>query len=155
MRSVVVVAVFSFCCFAAGCVDDPPPPLSTAADEALHGRKGFSPAVPIFRVASLRKAQRHYRDVLGFKVLWEDGDPPDFGAVKRGDALFFLCQQCQGRGDAWSMVFVPDVDAYYAELKQRRANIKMRPKDMPWKLRELHVADADGNVIRFASPLRR
>jgi len=29
--------------------------------------------------------------------------------------------------------------------------VRMSPKDMPWGLREMHVADPYGNVIRFGS----
>src|SRR5438093_11883640 len=64
------------------------------ASRAQHA--GFSSAIPILRVEDLRASQRYYRDVLGFKLIFEDGDPPDFGGVKRGEAMFFMCQRCQG-----------------------------------------------------------
>ena len=49
------------------------------------------------------------------------------------------------------MVFARDVDALHKELSRRGARIRMPPKDMPWGIRELHVADPDGNVIRFGT----
>src|SRR5215475_1278602 len=77
----------------------------------------------ILNVRSLRASQRYYRDALGFEVRWEHGDPPDFGAVKRGDAELFMCQGCQGPG-SWLMIFTPDVDRLYAEIVRKGAIIK-------------------------------
>lgn len=133
----------------AACESEPP-----LAQVAAHHRGEMSPAVPIIRVENLKKAQRYYRDVLGFQLEWEDGDPPDFAAVKRGNAVYFMCEGCQGRGASWSMAFVKDVDALYDELRAKKAIVRMPPKDMPWKLRELHVEDEDGNVIRFGAELK-
>lgn len=59
-----------------------------------------------------------------------------------------------GRGAAWSSVFVKDVDKLHEELRAKKATIRMPPKDMPWKLREMHVEDEDGNVIRFGSAIK-
>ena len=33
----------------------------------------------ILYVDNLAASQRYYRDKLGFKIDWTDGDPPDFG----------------------------------------------------------------------------
>lgn len=108
---------------------------------------------PIFRVASLRDAQRYYRDALGFKLEWDHGEPPDFAAISRANARLFLSEGSQGLGGAWIMVFARDVDRLHSELKDRGALIKMPPTDMPWHMREMHVADPDGNVIRFGSSI--
>jgi catechol 2,3-dioxygenase-like lactoylglutathione lyase family enzyme len=108
-------------------------------------------ARPIIRVASLLASQAYYREKLGFKVDWEHGEPPDFGSVSRGDYVLFMCEQCQSAAGAWSMTFMHDVDKYYDELKHRGAIIRQPPTDMPWGLREMHIADPDGNVIRFGS----
>lgn len=106
---------------------------------------------PIFNVRSLRASQAYYRDALGFKIDWEHGDPPDFGSVSRADGVLFMCQGCQGTPGAWMMMFARDVDRLHEEFVRRNAIIKMPPTDMPWGLREMHVADPDGNVMRFGS----
>jgi len=107
----------------------------------------------ILYVSDLAASQRYYEDRLGFAIDWAYGDPPDFGAVHRGDTQLFMCQQCQGHPGSWLWVFTPDVDKLYDELKQRGAIIKEPPQDRPWGVREMHVADPDGNVLRLASPL--
>jgi catechol 2,3-dioxygenase-like lactoylglutathione lyase family enzyme len=135
-----------------GCRGDKRSPLVEAARAAAHG-PDLSHPIPILSVADLRASERYYRDALGFRVLWEDGDPPDFGAVGRGDATIFMCQRCQGQPGAWMMIFTPDVDKLHEELVRRHATIKQPPRNMPWHLREMQVADPDGNVIRFGGAI--
>jgi catechol 2,3-dioxygenase-like lactoylglutathione lyase family enzyme len=107
----------------------------------------------IFYVRDLVASQRYYRDQLGFKVDWTDGDPADFGAVSRGDTQLFMCERCQGHPGSWLWVFTPNVDKLYAEIKQRGAIIKSAPANMPWHIREMQVADPDGNVLRIGSAI--
>lgn len=114
-------------------------------------RGSFAPAIPIIRVDNLKNAQRYYRDALGFQLMWDYGTPPDFGEVKRGESAFFMCQRCQGATPSWSFIFVDDVDKLYDELRSRGARVVRAPQNEEWQLREMHVADEDGNVIRFAS----
>ncbi|MEO8698496.1 MAG: glyoxalase superfamily protein [Kofleriaceae bacterium] len=108
---------------------------------------------PIFSVRDLHASQAYYRDSLGFKIDWEHGDPADFGAVSRADAQIFMCQGCQGTPGAYAWVFARDVDRLHADFVEREAIVRMPPTDMPWGVREMHVADRDGNVIRFATPI--
>lgn len=106
---------------------------------------------PILNVSHLADAQRYYRDALGFEIDWEHGEPADFASVSRGNATVFMCEGCQGTPGAWMMVFARDVDALHEEFIRRGAKIRMAPKTMPWGIRELHVSDPDGNVLRFGT----
>lgn len=133
----------------AGC-SDRPRSLAEVAQACSHDAELSCPR-PIFNVRSLSESQRYYEDVLGFDNDWDHGDPPDFGSVSRGHAILFLCEGCQGTPGAWTMVFARDVDALYKEYRGRGAKIRMAPKTMPWGIRELHVADPDGNVLRFGT----
>ncbi|HYU15112.1 MAG TPA: glyoxalase superfamily protein [Candidatus Acidoferrum sp.] len=125
-------------------------PLEEAARACSHDSELSCPR-PIFNVRSLRESQRYYRDQLGFKIDWEYGEPPDFGSVSRAQSVIFMCQGCQGTPGAWTMLFAQDVDRLYEEFRRRKAIIKMPPTDRPWGLREMHVADPDGNILRFGS----
>jgi catechol 2,3-dioxygenase-like lactoylglutathione lyase family enzyme len=128
--------------------------LSTPRSRARHdvaGRTVTSRPIPIFSVRNLKDSERYYRDALGFKVDWEYGEPPDFGSVTRAATTIFLCQGCEEPGGSWVMVFAADVDRLHRELQGKGAIIKHPPTDEPWKLREMQVADPDGNVIRFAT----
>ncbi len=108
---------------------------------------------PILYVGNLVASQQYYRDKLGFRVDWTDGKPADFGALSRGDTQIFICERCQGHAGSWLWVFTPDVDKLHAELVKRGAIIKSPPENKPWRVREMQVADPDGNVLRIGGPL--
>jgi len=127
-------------------------PLAEAA-RACAAHAELSCPRPILSVRNLRASQRYFRDALGFKLDWEYGEPPDFASVSRADSVLFLCQGCQGAPGSWTMIFARDVDRLHAELVGRHAVIKMPPTNMPWRMREMQVADPDGNVLRFGTGL--
>ncbi len=118
---------------------------------ACHDDVELSCARPILNVSDLQASLLYYRDELGFTIDWEDGDPADFASVSRAHATIFMCEGCQGTPGSWMMIFARDVDGLYDEFKRTGAKIRMPPKDMPWGLREMHVTDLDGNVIRFGT----
>jgi catechol 2,3-dioxygenase-like lactoylglutathione lyase family enzyme len=127
------------------------PLVETAKACSRHG--DLSCPRPILHVRNLRASQRYYRDALGFKIDWEYGDPPDFGSVSRGDAALFMCQGCQGNPGSWMIIFTPNVDRLHREIADKGAIIKLPPTNMPWGMREMQVADPDGNVIRFGTAI--
>jgi catechol 2,3-dioxygenase-like lactoylglutathione lyase family enzyme len=110
---------------------------------------------PILYVSNLDTSIAYYRDKLGFRFDWTDGDPPDFGSVTRGATQIFMCERCQGHPGGWVWVMTRDVDGLYGELKQRGALIQSPPENKPWGVREMRVADIDGNVLRIGSPIRQ
>jgi catechol 2,3-dioxygenase-like lactoylglutathione lyase family enzyme len=142
-------ALFALALLVAGCSGERQQ-LAKEAHSRLHDTEMASP-IPIFSVGDLKASQRYYRDALGFALKWEYGDPPSFCAVGRADATIFFCERCQGNPGAWIAIFTRDVDRLYEELRGRGALIKMPPTTFPWGLREMFVADPDGNVIRFGS----
>jgi catechol 2,3-dioxygenase-like lactoylglutathione lyase family enzyme len=127
-------------------------PLAELA-KACEGKGELSCSHPIFNVASLRASQAYYRDALGFKIDWDHGDPPNFGSVSRGHSAIFMCERCQGHPGAWMMIFTPDVDRLYQEFVEHHAIIQRPPTNEPWGMREMQVADPDGNVMRFGMSL--
>ena len=128
-------------------------PLAAAVRACPEGDELGCPR-PILTVHDLAASQRYYREQLGFHIDWTDGDPPDFGAVSRGATQLFMCERCQGHPGTWVWITTPDVDRLYAELVKRGAIIQSKPADKPWRVREMQVADPDGNVLRIGSPVR-
>ncbi|MCF6199593.1 MAG: VOC family protein [Hyphomicrobiaceae bacterium] len=47
-------------------------------------------------------------------------------------------------------IFIKDVDAYQKIIKEAGADIVYGPVDEPHGMREMHVKDPDGNIIRFS-----
>jgi len=105
---------------------------------------------------------------LGWRKLWEWGEPPTFGAVGSGRCEIFLCQGGQGGrgrsgvprtfgpdGDetadrgAWMSLWVSDVDAVHRHCVEQGLEITWPPTDMPWGVREMHVRHPDGHVFRI------
>lgn len=113
--------------------------------------KDLSCPRPIYSVDDLQASLRYYREALGFRVDWTHGEPAGFASVSRGEGTVFLCEGCDGPSGAWSMMFSPDVDRLHEELRGRGAIIRMVPTNMPWGLREMNVADLDGNVLRVGT----
>tara|TARA_R110002072_G_scaffold22212_4_gene77785 strand:- start:3635 stop:4036 length:402 start_codon:yes stop_codon:yes gene_type:complete len=125
---------------------------------------GFTSSTPIFCVKDLALSLVHYRDVLGFRIPWQwseaqafdENAAPTFASVGRGEIEIFLCQQEQGQPGAWlflRLASLGDLAAIQAEFEASGAKILEPPTDRPWGMREMHVADPDGNTLRIGAPL--
>jgi len=108
----------------------------------------IGPPVPELPVADVERAQRHYRDVLGFEIGWLEPDK-GIGAVSRGKVVIFLRRRQPPFEPAVHWVFADDLDATYRELTSSGANIVEPLEKKPWGLTQFTVADADGNLFYF------
>jgi uncharacterized glyoxalase superfamily protein PhnB len=109
-------------------------------------------AVPVLTVADIGAAIRHYRDVLGFAISFEYGDPPFYASVERdGQALHLHAERTGGRGLGQGAVcfFVEDVDALHREFVGSGARIIKPPQDYPYGMRDFDLHDLDGNRLTF------
>lgn len=108
----------------------------------------MSAPVPELPVADVERAQRHYRDALGFTIGWLAPDK-DIGAVSRDAAVIFLRKRALSFEPAVLWIFCADLDAAHADLKARGAGIIDPPAVKPWGLRQFAVNDRDGNLFHF------
>ena len=111
---------------------------------------------PVLNVSNLRESFAWF-EKLGWRKIWDWGDPPDFGAVRSGGYEIFLCENCQGgRGEsaAWMSIFVDDVEAVYQRCLEQGLDVTRPPTDMPWNLREMHVRHPDGHTFRIGQGLK-
>jgi uncharacterized glyoxalase superfamily protein PhnB len=104
--------------------------------------------VPELPVADVERAQRHYRDALGFEIGWLYPDK-QIGAVSRGGHAIFLRRKDAAFEPAVHWVFAEDLDATYRELTSLGANIVEPLELKPWGLRQFTVEDVDGNRFYF------
>src|SRR5262249_41403176 len=83
----------------------------------MGGMEGRS-VNPILNVSDFAASVAWF-ERLGWRKLWDWGDPPTFGAVRSGAVEVFLCQDGQGgrasddkarNDDVWMSVWVDDVD---------------------------------------------
>ena len=123
---------------------------------------------PILNVSDIAESFAWF-EKLGWRKLWDWGDPPTFGAVGSGVAEIFLCQGGQGgRGKGsntktfgedgdqaadkgvWMSIWVDDVDAVHRECVEKGIEVVWPPTDMPWGVREMHIRHPDGHVFRVS-----
>jgi catechol 2,3-dioxygenase-like lactoylglutathione lyase family enzyme len=111
----------------------------------------FHRGTPILRVSDLEASLNYYIGVLGFRLDWRDDDGNSFASVSRDHCQFFLSVGDQGNPGSWMCIVVSDVDALHEELLAKGARVRHPPTNYPWGLRELHIEDPDGNVLRLGS----
>jgi uncharacterized glyoxalase superfamily protein PhnB len=56
------------------------------------------------------------------------------------------------RGPTTCYFRTPDVDLLFERLEMPEEAIIAMPQDMPWRMREFHLRDPFGNVLRFGQP---
>jgi hypothetical protein len=105
---------------------------------------------PIFPVQDIEAALAHY-ERLGFAVrMYRDGG---YGfAVWDGVELHLGTTQAEGHCPGAAYLFVEDADELAAIWMSSGIDVHP-PQDTPWGQREGVLVDADGNVVRFGSPL--
>jgi predicted enzyme related to lactoylglutathione lyase len=111
-------------------------------------RTPFEHLTPELPVADVERAQRHYRDVLGFEIGWLEPSK-EIGAVSRGEIAIFFRRRDQAFEPAVHWVFAPQIDATYEELRCLGARIVEPLEQKPWGLRQFTVEDIDGNRFYF------
>ncbi|NOT47171.1 MAG: bleomycin resistance family protein [Acidobacteria bacterium] len=121
---------------------------------------------PILNVTDIT-ASFGWFERLGWRKLWDWGEPPSFGAVGSGKVEIFLCQNGQGGrgvgtnkttfGDeqendkgCWMSVWVDDVDTIHQHCLANDIEVTMPPTNEPWNVRELHIRHPDGHVFRIS-----
>jgi catechol 2,3-dioxygenase-like lactoylglutathione lyase family enzyme len=111
--------------------------------------------IPTLRITNYRTSRAFYTDLLGFQIDWEHCYDPDtavFMQVSRGGMTLFLTQHaddCETGGLVH--FFVPDVDAWYAELCRKGTPIKERPHIDIEGHRMMTLVDPDGNQFRICT----
>ena len=106
-----------------------------------------------------------YKNVLGFKVTWGEGDKLyasfDTGVTNIAINAYWMVSDALGllanppQTDHAIIIFeVEDVDAKYEELKARCVTFVSAPEDRPdWGIRAAHFRDRAGNLIEINKPL--
>jgi len=114
-------------------------------DAQPQGLRQALPALPFDDVAG---AVTYYRDVLGFRINYQQAD---LGVMDR-DAITILliARTTQYKGIGSFSVYVSNVDALYEELSAKGANILGQPVSRPWGLRDFTVIDPEENRVTFA-----
>jgi catechol 2,3-dioxygenase-like lactoylglutathione lyase family enzyme len=112
-------------------------------------------------VTDLERSAAYYRDVLGFRISWEDGT--NWRLAER-DGVRLMLGHCPNQKPAteifphdwFGYLETEDVDALRAEFVGRGAQCS-EPKEQPYGMREIVVTTVDGHRIVFGqegAPIR-
>ena len=121
----------------------------------MHSPK-LSHVVPFLPVRNLQETVSFYREILGFKDIWEWGDPVTDVRVRRDELslLFTLDEEAAIRVSGIDlMMFLRGVDLLYEEYRERGIQMVSPVQDKPWGVREFTVKDLNGYYLRFAEGL--
>lgn len=111
-------------------------------------------AAAIFVVADVPASTAHYRDVLGFAVTFQYGDPIYYVCLCRDEVALHLIaggNTTRSPGQGGICIFVRDVDAVHAELAARGAQILKPPQSRDYGMRDFDMVDLDGNYLTFGT----
>lgn len=114
---------------------------------------------PQFFTTDLASTLTYYRDSLGFRCTGTWLDPPVYAIVERdGQCIHFRCAEPpRASPDKYddelldAYVAVADIDALYAEYRDRGVEFTRPLGDTPWQAREFVVKDCDGRLIAFGA----
>ena len=108
----------------------------------------LSAPVPELPVADVERAQRCYRDALGFEINWLE-PAKGIGAVSRPPAAIFFRRRELPFEPAVHWVFVPDIDATYREWNHSAQRLQSLWSGNRGGLRQFTLEDIDGNRFYF------
>ncbi|WP_119729994.1 VOC family protein [Thermomonospora amylolytica] len=117
----------------------------------------------LLRPADPARSHRFYREVLGLAVHREFGPPDEPGVVYfLGQGLLEVSGRSDGTPPGPVMIWlqVRDVAAEHRRLREAGVTVLREPRQEPWGLVEMWIADPDGVRIVLVEvpadhPLRR
>jgi len=114
----------------------------------------FSRVAPSIYIADIDRALRFYRDVLGFSLECID-EPPMRAVVTQGSAILHFDLQPAKADSSRTHIMVDDLDGVCERLRRAGTDLIQQPTIQEWGLRDIAVADPDGNVFELAEPVRK
>ena len=114
--------------------------------------------MPALRITSYAKSKAFYVDSLGFQIDWEHRFKqhfPVFMQISRDGLAFFLTEHeddCAVGGLVH--LYVPDVDSWYAEFKQKGVAVHEPPNESIEGLRDMTIIMAAYESARTGKPVK-
>jgi lactoylglutathione lyase len=120
-------------------------------------------AFPVVYAGDVERSVRFYAGLLGFHEhfrLPAEGEAGYVGLERAGSRLGIVTTRSPqellglavGSGPRFELfVYVDDVDAAVARMRDAGVPVLRDPADMPWGERVAHVADPDGNPVALAA----
>ncbi len=113
----------------------------------------FQRSTPILKSADYDRSKAFYTEKLGYTVVEEGGEPPQFGIFDRDTSVLFVNAWQGGPTPvpgAWdAYIHVADVAAVQDELAAAGVEITRPLEVTVYGMREFEIQDPDGNVLCF------
>ena len=106
-------------------------------------------ACPLLAARDIDAAVRWYERHLGFRI---ERNQPDHGIVHRDSAElhFWRCTERHIAENTGAYLYVSHLDELFRAFKGASEGGRLIvPETKPWGMREFHVIDPDGNLLRF------
>ncbi len=102
----------------------------------------------------MERAIAFYTEVLGFSVVFQNGDPVIFTILERDAAELHLLYAAGFRGPAINVahMFVDDVNALHTHCMENSVTIVKAIADKDYGMRAFVIEDPDGNRIDIGQP---
>jgi catechol 2,3-dioxygenase-like lactoylglutathione lyase family enzyme len=114
----------------------------------------FGRVTPSIYVCDMQRSLEFYRDILGFSVVFTNGSPVSFAVLRQDAAGVHLSVRPEGAGSCHTHIMLSDLDSLYEKLIGAGVAVRQPPKVQAWGLRDIVVADPDGNTFEFAELIR-
>ncbi len=114
----------------------------------------FGRVAPTFFVTDLDRGVKFWTQALGFELAFTNGAPVSFAIVRRDAAEIHLGIRPDQAGRCHCHIMVEGIDELAEQLDARGVTVRQAPRDQPWGLRDMVIADPDGNTIEIAQPLK-
>jgi catechol 2,3-dioxygenase-like lactoylglutathione lyase family enzyme len=112
----------------------------------------FGRITPSIYVHDMQRALPFYCDLLGFSVVFTNGSPVSFAVLRKDAAHIHLSVRPDFAGSCHAHIMLTDLDSFYRKLVDAHVGVSQPPKMQSWGLRDIVVADPDGNTFEFAEP---
>ncbi|MBB6410733.1 bleomycin resistance protein [Mesorhizobium sangaii] len=106
-------------------------------------------SIPILPSPDVEATRDFYRDELGFGVVEPEMD--DYLIVRRGDIEIHFWKSDDRKLPEVSSCYIRggEVPALYAEFSARRVRQLSPFTVRPWNMKEFHIRDPHGNLLKF------
>ena len=124
----------------------------------MENRPKMIGIAPQIVVPDVTKTAEYYRDVLSFRIIGYFLDPPVYAMVERegvqihfakSDSSEIKVNEDVRKGTTDFVIWVPEIDAFFDELKLRGADIVEGIVKRVYGSREFIVRDCNGYKILF------
>jgi len=118
--------------------------MTTSVPAVRFGR--VAPTVPVTHIPT---AVSFYTQKLGFKKVFENGEPVGFVILKKDDAEIHLTLMPNHKASDRNLLhmLVSDAQVFYNALDEAGVRIVKGVRDAEYGLRDFVIADPDGNRL--------